>query len=198
MPLSLENAQTLALGPFNPHIIMPEWLVKNGVCADEEVEIRFQPLSQGLAFSFKDVQWQIDFRLLMVASRKENCGDIVAKVVGLLPHTPVRAVGNNFHYACTKEDWGGRPLPMVDGSGLAELDDLGRVEQTRWACVMRSEDVRIEATVAMDEPGMAVLFNFHRETRSAQEAQRAAEYFEADHRKTQELLRRLFDQEVAR
>jgi hypothetical protein len=198
VPLSLETAQTLALGPFNPHIITPEWLVKNKVCEDAEVEIRFIPLSQGLAFSFKEVQWQIDSRLLMVASRKANCGELVAKVVGLLPHTPVRAVGNNFHYACGKEDWGKSPLPMLGGNRSGALADLGRVEQTRWACVIRRDDVRIEVTVAEDEPGMAILFNFHRETKNAEEACKAAGYFEGDQRWSQELLRRLVGQEVAK
>jgi len=198
VPLSLETAQTLALGPFNPHIITPEWLVKNKVCEDAEVEIRFIPLSQGLAFSFKDVQWQIDSRMLMVASRKANCGELVAKVVGLLPHTPVRAVGNNFHYACSKEDWGKSPLPMLGGNRSGALDELGRVEQTRWACVIRRDDVRIEVTVAEDEPGMAILFNFHRETKNAEEACKAAGHFESDHRRSQELLHRLFGQEVAK
>jgi hypothetical protein len=197
VPLSLETAQTLALGPFNPHIITPEWLVKHKVCEDAEVEIRFIPLSQGLAFGFKDVQWHIDSRLLMVASRKENCGEFVARVVRLLPHTPVRAVGNNFHYACGKAEWGRSPLPMIGESRSGGLDEFGRVEQTRWACVIRRDDVRAELTVAEDEPGMAVLFNFHRETKSAEEACTAAGHFESDHRWSQEMLRRFFGQEVA-
>lgn len=200
MSLSLETAQTLALGPFNPYIITPEWLVKHKVCEDAEVEIRFIPLSlsQGQAFSFRDVQWQIDFRLLMVASRKENCGILVNKVIGLLPHTPVRAVGNNFHYACSKESWGNRPLPMIGGSRLGGLGDCEKIEQTRWACVIRRNELRIEVTVAEEESGMAVLFNFHRDTRNAEEAGKAAMQFENENRMSQDLLRSIFNQEVAK
>jgi hypothetical protein len=198
MPVSLETAQTLALGPFNPHIINPEWLVKNKVCEDAEVEIRFLPLSQGLAFSFKDVQWQIDFRLLMVASRKENCGNLVAKVIELLPHTPVRAVGNNFHYAASRDDWSQSPLPMLGTARGGGLEDFGRVEQTRWGCVIRRDDVRVEVTVAEDEPGMAILFNFHREVKNTEDACKAAGHFDSDYRWSQNMLSRISGQEVAK
>jgi hypothetical protein len=197
MPLNLETAQTLALGPFNPHIITPEWLVKHNVCEDAEVEIRFIPLSQGLGFSFKDVQWQIDFRMLVVASRKENCGSLVRKVIDLLPHTPVRAVGNNFHYAASRDDFSKSLLPMLGGARYGGLEEYGHVEQTRWACVIRREDVRVEVTVAEDEPGIAVLFNFHRETKSAGDACTAAGHFESDHRWSQDMLRHFSVQGVA-
>jgi hypothetical protein len=197
MPLSLETAQALAIGSFNPHIISPEWLVKNKVCEDAEVEIRFMPLSQGLAFSFKDVQWQIDSRLLMVASRKENCGNLVAAVIRLLPHTPVRQVGNNFHYAASRDDWNQSSLPMLGSARDGGLGDFGRLEQTRWGCVLRKDEVRVEVTVAQDEPGMAVLFNFHRETKSAEDACKAAESFESDRQRSRDILGRLAGQEVA-
>src|SRR5271166_6274738 len=115
--LRLEDAQTLALGPFNPHIITPEWLVKNEVCRDEEVEIRFTPMSHGMAFNFKKVKWQVDSRTLMVSSSEKNCGDLVSRVMALLHHTPIKAVGNNFHYACGREQWGQSPLPMIGTKG---------------------------------------------------------------------------------
>ena len=198
MPLSLESAQTLAIGWFNPHIVTPEWLVNNEVCEDAEVEVRFIPLSQGVAFSFKDVQWQIDSRLLMASSRKENCGGLISKIIKLLPHTPIRAVGNNFHYAASREDWNESPLPTLGDSRYSGVDEFGKVEQTRWGCVFRKDDVRVEVTVAEDEPGMAVLFNFHRETKNAEEASKAAQHFEDDRRWSQDMLRRLSGQEVAK
>jgi hypothetical protein len=77
--LRLEDAQTLAIGPFNPHIITPDWLVKNEVCEEEEVEMRFAPMSQGTAFNFKKVKWQIDYRSLMVSSGEKNCGNLLAR-----------------------------------------------------------------------------------------------------------------------
>lgn len=198
MPLSLETAQTLALGSFNSHIITPEWLVKHKVCDDAEVEFRFIPLVQGLAFSLKDVRWQIDSRLLLVESCRENCGDLMAKVIDLLPHTPIRAVGNNFHYAASREDWNNSPLPMLGDARYGNLEESVRVEQTLWACVIRKDEVRVEVTVAEDEPGMAVLFNFHRETNNSEGAIKAARQFADDQRWSEDMIRRLSGQEVAK
>lgn len=200
MPLRLESAQTVARGFFNPHIISPEWLVKNEVCEDEEVEVQFFPLSQGVAFAFnKDVKWQIDFRHLFVESLKANCGELVEKVIRLLPHTPIRAVGNNFHYASDKEPWTRSSLPMLGARGPDTFPELGRVEQTRWGSVSQVGEVRIEVTVADDEDGgFAVLFNFHRETKSAEESRQAALNFEDDKRWSERLLAHLLSQEVAR
>jgi hypothetical protein len=194
--LSLEIAQTLALGPFNPHIISPEWLVKNGICTDEEVEIRFVPMNQGIAFSFRDVHWQIDFRSLLIASREKSCGELAATVIEKLHHTPIRAVGNNFHYAGTREQWGNSPLPMPGATGWGGFPPVGIVEQLRWTAVFSRADVRIEITLAQTEAGMAVMFNFHRETKSSEEARHAALRFDEDKQTSGELLARLFAQGV--
>ena len=194
--LRLEDAQTLALGPFNPHIITPEWLVRYKVCPDEEVEIRFTPINHGMAFNFKKVKWQVDSRTLMVSSVEKDCGDLVAKVMDLLHHTPVRAVGNNFHYACAKEQWGQSPLPKIGRKGRDDLGTFGYVEQTRWVGVFFRDKVRIEVTVAQSDAGVAVLFNFHRETKDSQEAQAAAKCFDADKEATRELLEGFFNQRV--
>jgi hypothetical protein len=195
--LNLEKAQTLAIGPFNPHIINPEWLVNEGLCEDEEVEVRFYPLQQGLAFSFKDVKWQVEFRLLSVESRSANCGELVAKVIEKLPHTPVQAVGHNFHYAGSKDSWGNSPLPMLGSTAREALRDVGGIEQTRWTGVFGIDGVRVEVTIAYEDPGIVVLFNFHRKAQSTAEATAAARQFEQDQRKSRELLDRLFQQGVA-
>ena len=196
MPLSLESAQTLALGPFNPYIIDPGWLIRHEICKEGEVELRILPLSNGLTFSFSGVQWQVDFRHLMADSTQANCGELVAQVVGLLKHTPVRGVGNNFRYACGTDDWDTGPLPILGRSPLEALANEGKIEQTRWGCVFLSGDARVEVTVAREEIGMAVLFNFHRETKDAAEAVAAAERFQEDRQRSREVARRLFGQEV--
>jgi hypothetical protein len=198
MPLSLQNAQTLAVGPFNPHIIVPDWLLNNKVCEDGEVEVRLLPLSQGMAFNFGDVQWQVDFRHLFVSSRKADCGALVAKVLSLLIHTPVRAVGNNFHYACSSKEWGNSPLPMLGPNAPDLTAVVGQIEQTRWSCVFRAKDeTRVEVTVAREEQDVVVLFNFHRETKDAAAAATAAGQFAEDSRQSRDLIRRLFGQEVS-
>lgn len=195
MPVSLESAQTLAIGAFNPHIITPQWLIKQGVCAAADFQIRFFPPRQGLAFSLNETQWQIDFDSLSVDSRRHNCGELLGRVIELLPHTPIRAVGNNFHYAASRESWDTCPLPVP---GLDKgLDQFGMVDERRWSTVIRNESVRIEVTVAESESAMAAQFNFHRETASAEQARQAAHHFEQDRRISEEILVQGYGQKVA-
>ena len=196
MALILESATTLVLGHFNPHIITPTWLVKNKLCNEGEVTLRIMsmPQTQGGAFQFKDVQWQIDFQSLLISSSKENCGALAATVLRKLPHTPVRAVGNNFHYAGTMDQWGDCPLPMLGTTGWDDLVGVGKVDQLRWVGVFFQDKVRIEITLAQSETGFAVMFNFHRNTKQAKEAQSAAGCFEEDRGSSKKLIKKLFNQ----
>lgn len=200
--MKLEEGQALAIGPFNPHIITPEWLVKYGVCRDEEVEMRFAAMSRGTEFNFNNLTWQVDGQRLSVGSNVENCGDYSAKVIELLHHTPVRAVGNNFHYSCAKDQWGDSPLPMIGTLGREDLTTFGTVEQTRWMGLFSCQppqvksEARVEVMVALGHTGVVVLFNFHREMKSTEEAQAAARMFEDDLQVSRTMLQSLFNQQV--
>src|SRR3954465_5160936 len=121
VPAILEQAQTVAIGAFNPYVITPAWLVKYSICTrDEEVNVRMVPLGEGAAFEFGPIQWQIDGQRLSVSSADRNvdCGNLVSRVLDLLPHTPVQAMGHNFQFTATKEEWGGRSEPRLGGLGL--------------------------------------------------------------------------------
>ena len=210
MALTLELAQTVAIGAFNPYVITPEWLVRFGICTQaegEEINIRLVAIGDGAAFRFGTVDWQVDNQRLSVSTgaRDFDCGRAVARVLELLPHTPVQAVGNNFHFSATKEDWAARPSPTL---GRLHLDDIEGAEQVRWAGVLRRGDAKIEATLAYEQDAVAILFNHHRTmnlemvrraTRAEEqvaEARSAAEKFREDFGLSRELLRSYFEMEM--
>jgi hypothetical protein len=85
---------------------------------------------------------------------------------------------------------------MIGTKGRDDLAAYGTVDQTRWAGVFFRDGTRIEVTVAQSEAGVAVLFNFHRETKDSAEAQAAAKRFDADKQAASELLKGLFNQRV--
>ena len=43
----------------------------------------------------------------------------------------------------------------------------GKADQLRWSGVFLKEETRTEIIVAQSETGFAILFNFHRETKTA-------------------------------
>ena len=49
--VTLELAQTIAIGAFNPYLIRPDWLVKFKICPDEPLEVRLVPIGGGAVFS---------------------------------------------------------------------------------------------------------------------------------------------------
>ncbi len=193
---NLESASTTAIGPFNPHIITPDWLVKNKVCDAGAARLRMVTLAPNLAQAFefpKGVRWDIDYRQLLINSRNENCGELAAKVIDLLKHTPVRAVGHNFHYYFSQRP-GPMFLPTFDPAHKQKINGLiGKVEQLRWTCVLNIKDAVVEMTLA-DEPELSLaLFNFHRETSGvAHQASIAARCFDQDRQESEALLNRLF------
>jgi len=208
VPPKLELAQTVAIGAFNPYIITPEWLVRFGFyLRDDEVKIRMVPLGEGASFEFRRVQWQVDNQRLIVSStdRTVDCGGTVSKVLDLLPHTPVQAVGHNFHFSATKEEWGDRPAPVLGQKSFHDLEDA---EQVRWVGVFLRGETRIEATLAYELDAVAIMLNHHRNmnlesARKAQtlqqqisQAKNAAEKFREDFESSRTLLRSLFEMEV--
>ena len=140
VPATLELAQTVAIGAFNPYVITPGWLVKYGICTrDEEVNIRMVPLGEGASFDFGLVEWQVDGQKLGVSSASAtiDCGGMVSQVLDLVPHTPVRAIGHNFHFTASRAEWGDRPRPNLGDRGLEDLDGA---EQVRWSGIFRRND----------------------------------------------------------
>ncbi len=214
MPLTLELAQTVAIGAFNPYIITPDWLVRFGIYPKMvECSVRLVPLGGGAAFDFDfestQVQWQVDNQRLSVASsdRSVDCGETVSNVLALLPHTPVQALGHNFHFTASKEEWAGRPAPML---GNRKLEDFPEAEQVRWVGGFLRGETRIEMTLAYESDAVAILLNHHRtmntelarkaataEVQIAQ-AREAAEKFRQDFEVSCEMLRTFFDMELPR
>lgn len=201
MALNLQLAQTVAVGPFNPYIITPNWLVRWNVLREQDVNIRVAPLIDGAAFRFDRLEWQVDPRRLIVSSETlndnqgHNTGYYVCQVLSLLPHTPVQAVGHNFHFASSLDDWGSRPLPML---GQHSLEDLEQAEEVRWTGLFQREQVRVQMTIGRSHKEIVVLFNFHHKTdpQAIEPAQEAARLFLSDYESSKKMLRQLLSQEV--
>jgi hypothetical protein len=196
--LKIELAQTVALGPFNPYIISPPWLAKMKLLPEGEANILLKLFGEGGSFSFQDTEWEVSQRRLVISSLSQDCGELLAGVLERLPHTPVHAVGHNFHYSGSAADWGGSPSPLLGGKGRRELGEISPVEQTRWAGLFLRRDARVEVTVAQAEEQVTVLINYHRQTKpdDINAAIAAARTFQDDRGDASELLRRLVGQEV--
>ena len=175
---------------FNPQIISPPWLLKEQVIAEPKpVEVQFAQVGRAFAFRFKigDLAWQVDFMQLVVSSENvsSDTAAVVAKVVEKLPHTPLTAIGNNFHYRCNLSQWQGR-LPRLGDLGFDELKTYGDVQAVGWrASVGRPDGATVNTEVSFEpteslSPLLTVNVNYHRQVSSAAELIAAARRFEED------------------
>jgi hypothetical protein len=196
--LKLELAQTVALGPFNPYIISPLWLVKVGLLPGGQVNVLMKVFGEGGSFLFHGIEWEVSQQRLVISSLSMDCGELLAKILDLLPHTPVQGVGHNFHFVCGISEWGSSPCPQLGSMERKDLGEISPIEQTRWAGLFLRRDARVEVTVAQTEERMMVLMNYHRGTNpyDFRNAVAAARTFQDDRNDAAELLRRLAGQEV--
>ena len=198
-PLSFRFAQTVAVGPFNPFIVTPEWSAKHVLDAagGEDVEWPFEPaISPYSRFTLGNFDWDVSFEQLAVGSGQPvgdaDCGRLVAKVLELLPHTPVRAVGNNFIFDCPPETWGARPLPSLGPTPPAR-----EMPRSRWVGQFPANGANVEFDVNYVLNSVVVVqLNFDRRVKDAKEGMVAAGKFAEDHAVAQELIRELLQSEV--
>lgn len=176
----------VALGKFNPAIVTPEWLRRQELISDSDLEACMSKLQamvqEGLMafdcswFSFRLVQNQ--FVLATVAGATPRIRDLAVGIFSVLPETPISAVGLNFasdiqfdsvdeyhklgDVLAPKAVW--KELFPDLGAGLVSLqiavDKAGRGQATKNPT---EEQVRftIEPSNAVGPNAVHIAFNHH-------------------------------------
>jgi hypothetical protein len=204
MGVNLVEISTVVIGRFNPQIIAPPWLAKEGIISGEgEIEIKLT--GRAVAFQFKtgEFTWQVDYnRLSITTDKPKNTAALATKVVEKLPHTPLTAFGNNFRYQCSQPQWKGR-LPKLDGIGMEQLKAFGDVQSVGWsASIGQAEGVTINVQVTLEpteslSPTMVTVnLNYHRQVSDAAAFISASQEFESDRRASASFLEKLLGDKV--
>jgi len=204
MGVKLDAIDTVVAGRFNPHIISPPWLAKEGIIAEgETVEAQIGVVGRAVVFRFKtgDFIWQVDYNRLVVSAEKiADTASVVAKVIEKLPHTPITAFGNNFHYSCNLSEWKGC-LPRLENVGMDQLKEYGDVQSMGWKASISQADsvtVNVEMSIEPTEspPKVSVNLNYHRQVNAAADLVTAAQRFEEDRKASATLLESLLREKV--
>jgi hypothetical protein len=202
--VSLDLAQIVAIGPFNPHIVEPGWLCKQGICDEAEFggfDIIRNADDADEVFQFGKEEWLVNFSRLSISTDAFEAGvkaaEAIIKVLQKLPHTPVRAVGHNFHFSCRLSELGDRSIPMPKlGDSAKPIVEGFQLNQSRWGGGYEGPNSRIEVTftIAMPEGIGIVVFNHERQIKSGDSvaAIQAVKEFSGDHMITRLMLADLF------
>ena len=196
MQIQNETGTCVLVGAINRAILWPEWLVKCNLVQDGETQTEFMLTSGPVLYRYSigGFQWTIDSGKLVVegVSEDANPGEMVARVIDTLKHTPVHAVGNNFRFAPDAE--AGQRLHDRSRSRLSR--DLGERyasgDVSTTVFVAPHEDSKL--SVSFESNGatiIGVLANFHRDVADADQAAQAARRWQADRDAASRLLEHL-------
>lgn len=185
-------ASSILIGSLNPAILTPNWLAQTGILTGEVSATSILPADFPVVqFSIGGLSWAANPGKLEVKSEDGSAdpGDLIAKVMEHLPHTPVQALGNNLQFASPPGSSSSLQslsnAPLFGEIHSMEYEGLGR----RLSCQVKSKSGAILLiTLASQREGGALLsFNFHRECASAAQAAQAARRFPSDKREAEAL-----------
>lgn len=203
MAFRIHGVDTVVVGHFNPWIIQPEWLLRQGVIAEgEEAAITLHAFSSPVGemlFKVGTVTWKVSpERLIVHCDEYSDTATPVIEVLRLLPHTPMNAAGNNFNYVGQASDWIGE-RPTLNDVTRESLAQRGRVRADAWRTeIVREDDSVMNVHVIHSEQRVAVNFNFHRLATDCDSAIEATRNYARDFETSREFLEGDLRQEVAR
>jgi hypothetical protein len=195
--MKLESTAIVIVGEWNPAIITPPWLADKGIVSrkamPEKMPITVSPIRIGWQFELAGCQWGVTQTQVSITSpRGKNCGTYAAKLLELLPHTPVRAIGSNFVYHSSLSEWPGDRRPRLGPLGLDGLGAHG-VQQTMWQGKKAvGSGTVLGIALTQDSEAVTVSFNVHRDCDSAKKAARYARRWYLDKALVRQTMRSLF------
>ena len=186
--VTLDSANIVFIGHFNPFLISPEWLSKEGIWAPKELQLVLGGLKEdSVRFQGNGVEWLLSYNRMMISSATTDCGVLATEILKKLPHTPVAATGSNFVFQDPDMSTG---HPIFSKARAMFPDVCDSPKLFKWSVVMHEGDVRVEVTFICGEQGASFSVNRHRKTESTELAMEAVSRFAADEEYASNLIQR--------
>ncbi len=180
MAFKFEKASCTVVGTFNMYILHPQWLGKHEIIeAGMEVEIETNLTQPGFRFRFpvdKSI-WNVAPNRLSIESQdsETNCGQMVAKILKVLPETPLYAIGNNVHYQAKSSEFNNL-CEAIREFPRAEPPEPGQTvaQRTFHVGVKSSEHKTSNLQISLKEDDVELDCNAHTELGNREDANKAA------------------------
>lgn len=185
MIIGLKYTNIVVLGLWNPAIVSPGWLTEQQIAGARgtEVELQFNPYQRIFKFDLGGITWYVDYEKLEVRSDAgADCGKYASRVLELLSHTPVHAIGTNFAFECDSEAWPQKYRPCLGPMRCGAPSDPNAFLESKWQASRQLDDksTRLQLIVTEGAGKLELLINFHRSITSANEAKNFAERWTSD------------------
>ena len=170
----VDNKTTVVIaGSFNPAILSPQWMGKNvfdpPVVGDFPVEVMTQVLGAGTPtrFNAPGLSYSPSFQgLTLYLEGLDSAGcqrvcDMAARILNLLPHTPVTAVGFNFGFRDANPGIDQLRLLSISPTFAEALGDGAEVVGRNWLNVATWGAAFVTLQTGIRGSEFVVDLNFH-------------------------------------
>lgn len=181
---------------YNPSIVSKEWLYEKNIVRETVTNfVHTPPLSvvetERISFVLDENRLQISLKSI-TTENIESLPKIAAGFVSCLPETPFVAVGFNYSYNIPKETSRLKTLFALDDTKLKELFSENCEVGLIVSFPFKAFIVRMSAPPAKGKATRITIdFNFHSDSRGADEVKKTLKLHPKTIEKTEEILREL-------
>lgn len=174
MPFKLKEASCVAVGTFNIYVFQLPFFVQTRL-VDEGVLVKFeQDLSQpGFRITFPNpyqINWVVrpDRIVATTNDPDADCGVALSTILHTLPGTPIRAIGINFEFQTSHEEFGQMPVSQT-------LESIARGDVSQKAIHVGLEESPhvLNIQISKTSTGVDLNCNFHTEINEATSGKRS-------------------------
>ncbi len=195
LSVRLQSNDVIVLGAWNPAIVQPDWLSERKVVESSTPEsLSANPLTKGFFFKMDNVNWIIDEQRLQIwGAGGTDTGVFAARVLSLLSHTPVQAIGTNFHFQTGVGEWPSTRLPKLGDWTLETSPTKLQFKQFTWVGTRKmGSDTSCQITLTHAEDALSLNVNLHRDADAVRAAQFAGAWRQ-DWQAVREIISDIFE-----
>ncbi len=175
---SLKSANTTVVGHFNPYLISPDWLKRQGIWQADTVHMRLAAWKRDtFNFHADGVEWIVSANQLTITSKDKDCGILADRILAELPHTPVTSASSHFVFSAAEV----RRDHLVFADLYKTLNTIGiESDLARWSTVKNDTEGRIEVMAVCGDEGGTFYVVRNRKADSATKARTCVLKFNDD------------------
>ena len=164
-------------GHWNRMIFSPAWITSHlTMVKDIGIEVPVDNPGLPVRLTFDGIHLSVTSRQLSLTVERaedtllEKCRDVAVKALKELPHTPLLAVGVNYHFIAEQpDDLLLQVFNLRDNDRLSDADIKIRSTVIQRSLLIQAHTVNLSLTLAEDKK-VHVAFNFHKDTPNTEQA----------------------------